>query len=110
MSKIDKELDKKKKALKRIYKFTIPIAIIGGLVYSFAYPYLPRKNGRKPIIEEMEYYDAVIQNAVLFFFLLFISMYYVIHKKKKKIKELERELYVKKKGTKKYNSVSSFKE
>ena len=62
------------------------------------------------MIEVMEYYDAVIQNAVLFFFMLFTSMYYVIRKKKEKIKELERELYIKKKGIKKYKSVSSYKE
>ncbi len=108
MSEIEKELDKKKNALNRIYKFNVPISIVIGVLYSFIYPYIPRKGGRPPMIEEMEYIDAITETAILFFILLFFSMYFIINKKKKKIEELEREVYVKNKNTKQYKSVSKF--
>ena len=82
------KLEKEKKKLKKIYSVNLPLGIIGGFIFSFGYPYIPRKSGRKPQIEIMEYSEAVIENAILFGIILAISFYFLISKSKSKIERL----------------------
>jgi hypothetical protein len=104
-----KELEKKKSSLNKIYRINIPLSIILGIFYSFYYPYIPRRGGKPPMIEEMEYSEAVIQSGIIFFVILSISFYIIISNKKKKIEELERLEKTNKKNIKQFKSISDFK-
>ncbi len=109
MSKYKEQLDHSKKSLKKICYINIPISIVVGVAYSFYSPYLPGRRGRPPMIERMEYSDAVFQSAFIFFSILLISFYFIISRKKNKINELDRKYKNDIKNIKEYKSVSNFK-
>ena len=109
MSNYKEQLESSKKSLKYIYIINIPISIILGIIYSVYSPYLPGRRGRSPMIERMEYSDAILQSAFIFFSILFVSFFFLISKKKKKINDLERKYNNDKKKIKEYKSVSNFK-
>ncbi|MCR8668055.1 hypothetical protein NO995_10205 [Aestuariibaculum sp. M13] len=47
-------------------KKRIPLGILIGIGFSFLFPYLPGKHGRRPLIETWDYHNAVIFGAVIF--------------------------------------------
>nr|WP_298991567.1 hypothetical protein [uncultured Polaribacter sp.] len=102
MPSTKEKLEKEKIRLKKIYSVNLPLGILGGIIFSFGYPYIPRKSGRKPQIEMMEYSEAVTDNAILFGIVLAISFYFLISKSKRNIEKLQREFNVEKKNIKKY--------
>ncbi|WP_428741314.1 hypothetical protein [Tenacibaculum sp.] len=110
MTEKENELKKKQIALRKVYTLNIPLSILFVLAFSFVDPYLPRKGGKPPMIEVMDYSTAVIQSGVLLFIILLISYYWIISKKKKEIEKIEREIHIEKKGVKKYNSISNFRQ
>jgi Na+/melibiose symporter-like transporter len=89
ISKVDFEIEKYKKKIIKLKK-NAPFAIIGGLLFCFIYPYLPRRYGRKPLIEQMEYFNAVLFIGVIYFIIYAISYFYLIDKYKKEIETLKR--------------------
>ncbi|WP_339882541.1 hypothetical protein [Polaribacter vadi] len=107
MSNYKEQLESSKKSLKKIYFINIPISIILGIIYSLYSPYLPGRRGRPPMIERMEYSDAILLSAFIFFSILFLSFFFLISKKK--INDLERKYNNDKKNIKEYKSVSNFK-
>jgi len=109
MSKYKDQLEYSKKSLNKIYYINIPISIIVGILYSIYSPYLPGRKGRPPMIERMEYSDAVLQSAFIFFSILLISFYLIISRKRNKINELDRKYKNDIKNIKEYKSVSNFK-
>lgn len=79
--------------LKRMQK-KIPWGIFGGFVFSFLFPFIPGRRGRRPMIENWEY-----QNAVLFCAIIYIIIYpigYIMGKNKaeKKLRALKLKKYL----------------
>ena len=72
------------------FKKRIPITIIVGIIFPFIYPYLPRKYGRKPLIEEWEYNSSVIFLISVYFITFVIIYFYIVERNKKKIESLKR--------------------
>ena len=89
IEEIDSKILKSEKFIKK-FKKNVPFAVIGGLFFSFGYPYVPSGRGGKPLIETMEYTDAVIYMLVLYFVIYLISYFYLIDKKKENIESLKR--------------------
>ncbi|MFH4966547.1 hypothetical protein V8G69_16215 [Gaetbulibacter sp. M235] len=89
VSKVNFEIETYEKKIKKLKK-NAPFAIIGGILLSLIYPYLPRRYGRKPLIEQMEYFNAVLFMGVIYFIIYAISYFYLIDKYKKEIEALNR--------------------
>lgn len=79
--------------LKRMQK-KIPWGILGGIIFSFLFPFIPGLRGRRPMIENWEY-----QNAVLFCAIIYIIIYPIGYTKgknkaEKKLRELKLKKYL----------------
>ena len=90
---------KAKNSIKKLKK-NVPFAIGGGLIFSFIFPYIPGRRGRKPLIETWEYTNAVIFSLILFFTIYLFSYFYLIDKNKKEIETLKRRVFSLKNNTK----------
>jgi len=86
---IDSKILKGERVIKK-FKKNRPFAIGGGVVFSLIYPYLPRRHGRKPMIETWDYVNAVGFMLVLYFTIYLIAYFYLIDKHKQEIESLKR--------------------
>lgn len=103
MPSTKEKLEKEKEKLEKIYKQKLPLSVGFITLISAIYPYFPRKGGRMPQIEEMNYTEAFIENLILFVIILSISFYFMISEKRKKVERLEREYKIEKKNIKPYH-------
>ena len=89
---INSEIDTLEKKVAK-FKSRTPYAIIVGVLFSFIYPYVPRKYGGKTMVEDWDYLNAVFFMAVMYFVIYVISYYYVADKNRKTIESLRRRLF-----------------
>jgi hypothetical protein len=89
IEEIDSKILKAEKFIKK-FKKNIPFAVGGGFIFSFIYPYIPGRRGRKPMIETWEYSNAVMFMLVIYFGIYLISYFFLIDKNKKEIESLKR--------------------
>jgi hypothetical protein len=94
-------------------KKRIPWAILGGIGFALLFPFLPGRRGRRPMIENWEYHNAVIFSAVIFAIVYPIGFTMGKNQTEKKLRELklkkhliEKENYLNKKSTKANNTYS----
>jgi len=72
------------------FKSRTPFAVFFGVLFSLVSPYLPRRYGRKPLIEDWGYLNVLLFTAILYFVIYIVSYYYVVDKSKKAIEALYR--------------------
>lgn len=70
-------------------KKRIPLGILMGIVFSFLFPYLPGRRGRRPMIETWDYHNAVIFSAIIFAIIYPIGYSMGKNKIEKKMRELK---------------------
>jgi hypothetical protein len=99
IEEINSKILKAENLIKKLKK-NIPFAIGGGLIFSFIFPYIPGRRGRKPMIETWEYTNAVIFSLILFFTIYLCSYFYLIDNNKKEIETLKRKVFSIKNNTK----------
>lgn len=72
----------------------IPWAILGGIGFSLVFPFLPGRRGRKPMIENWEYPNAVLFSAIIFAIIYPIGYSIGKNKTEKKLRELKLKKYL----------------
>ena len=75
-------------------KKRIPLGILIGFIFSFLFPYLPGRRGRRPMIETWDYHNAVIFSAIIFAILYPIGYSMGKNKLEKKLRELKLEKHL----------------
>jgi len=62
---IDSEINNCQNKLKRLRK-KVPWGILGRIVFSFLFPFIPGRRGRRPMIESWDYHNAVMFCALVY--------------------------------------------
>lgn len=85
---VESEILNCKNKLGRMKK-RIPLAILGGIGFALLFPFMPGLRGRRPMIENWEYDNAVIFSAVIFAIVYPIAYTMGKNQTEKKMRELK---------------------
>ncbi len=87
------EMSETKRKLKELPKRAIKEIIILTFL-AITFPFLPGRRGRKPMIENWEYGNALVFVSILFAFVYLISYFWRKDKLEKRIRELKLKEYL----------------
>lgn len=65
------------------------MAILGGIGFAILFPFLPGRRGRRPMIENWEYDNAVIFSTIIFVIIYPIAYTMGENQTEKKLRELK---------------------
>ncbi|NQX81900.1 MAG: hypothetical protein HRT66_07905 [Flavobacteriaceae bacterium] len=72
----------------------IPLGIVIGIVFSFIFPYIPGRHGRKPMLEDFGYENSVVF-CVVFYAIIYLIGYATDKSKlEKELRELKFKKYL----------------
>lgn len=91
LKKLENEIERSQNKIDKMKK-GIPLFIIIGIIFTFAYPYIPGRRGRDPLVESMGYEYSVIFSAIMFIALVPVGYYMAKKDLEKKIKNKSKEI------------------